>query len=163
MARIRTVKPEFWSHPILGRMADSTKTMAIALLNLADDEGFFLADPILVRNFARPFDDDSSITRRSLDDLSRIGWISILDNPSHGPIGKVVNFKVHQRIDRPKPSKLSIYFESTTNRRLVDEGSTEERKGKEGNGMGNPPSHERSKQDVYSKHGGDDDDIAWED
>ena len=123
MARIRTIKPEFWSHPVMGRLDDASKIMALALLNFADDEGYFLADPILIRNFARPFDEDSSSTRRALETLSRVGWIEVVDHPTHGPIGQIVNFEKHQRIDRPTPSKIRDYFDSSIIRRGLDEGS----------------------------------------
>ena len=137
MARIRTIKPEFWAHPVMGRQSDAVRCMALALLNLADDEGYFYATPSVVRSFARPFDDDSTMTRRCLDDLSRIGYVSVSQSACHGPIGKIVSFVDHQRIDRPKPSeikKLIIDDESTMNRRTFDDESTLERKGKEGKG-----------------------------
>lgn len=129
MPRIRTIKPEFWSHPILGKQDDSTKLMAISLLNYADDEGYFHAEPNLIRGFCRPFDDNSTITRRCLENLSKIGYISICENENYGPIGKVEKFLDHQKIDRPNASKLKDYY-STNARRTLDERSTEERKGK---------------------------------
>ena len=135
MARIRTIKPEFWTHPVMGRVDDSSKCMALALLNFADDEGYFLADPNLVRSSCRPFDDDSTITRRCLATLSKSGWIEVKEHPTHGSIGVVVNFTGHQNIDRSKASKLSIYFlddESSNPRRSIASGR--EGKGMEGNG-----------------------------
>lgn len=129
MPRIRTLKPEYWSHRIMGRLNDTAKCMAIALLNFADDKGFFHADPILVRNFCRPFDDDSTITRRTLDELSRSGWIEIADSDNfEGGVGRIINFTEHQRIDRPNPSKIERYFDSTKIRRVLDDQSTPEGK-----------------------------------
>lgn len=133
MPRIRTIKPEFWSHPILAKQDDATRLMAIALLNFADDEGYFHAETNLVRGFARPFDDNSTITRRCLDNLSKIGYISICENNEYGHIGFIEKFSEHQRIDRPSYSKLKCYY-STNPRRTLDERSTEEGKGKEGKG-----------------------------
>lgn len=136
MARIRTVKPEYWTHPVMGRLDDSTKCLGIAILNFSDDEGYFLADPNLVRSSCRPFDDDSAMTRCCIAKLVAAGWVEIVEHPSHGPIGKVVNFKGHQVIDRPKASKLKAYFisdESAINQGSLDVGK--EGKGKEWNGM----------------------------
>jgi hypothetical protein len=147
MARIRTIKPEFWTHPIMGRLDDSSKSLAIALLNFSDDEGFFQADPNLVRSSCRPFDDDSTIIRRCLGTLIKSGWVEIKTHPTHGAIGRVVNFAEHQRIDRPKVSNLSSYFvddESTIDRRLIDAGM--EGKGMEGKGKG---SGSRRKKDEH--------------
>ena len=135
MARIRTIKPEFWSHPILARQDDATKLMAISLLNFADDEGYFHAEPNLVRGFCRPFDDDSMITKRCLDNLSKIGYISISENELYGPIGLIEKFTEHQRIDRANDSKLKSYYSSNNLRIIVDdakeEGKGKERKGRE--------------------------------
>lgn len=126
MPRIRSIKPEFWGHPVMGMAEDSVKCLALALLNLADDEGYFLADPRLVRSFARPFDEDSTNVRRALERLQKMGWIEVRNHPSHGEIGLIVNFLEHQKIDRPSPSKIKAYFldESSTNpRRPLDIGT----------------------------------------
>lgn len=110
--RIRTIKPEFWSHPVMVRQSDATKLLAIGLLNYADDEGFFYADAKLVRASLRPLDEDSTIIRASLDVLSRIGFIECREHSSHGPIGRVTNFTQHQRVDRPSKSKIRPFFDS---------------------------------------------------
>jgi hypothetical protein len=137
MARIRTIKPEFWSHPVTGRLDDASKSMAIALLNLADDEGYFYADAASVRSFARPFDDDSKTTLGCLQRLMEIEWIEVRRHSSHGDIGRVVNFTEHQRVDKPKTSSIKAYFiqdESKTIPRSIQDQSLQEGKGKEGKG-----------------------------
>lgn len=138
MARIRTIKPEFWTHPIMGKASDSIKCMAIAILNYADDEGYFLADPLLVRSSCRPFDDSSGTSTGLLLDLSILGWIVIKNHPEIGDIGHVVKFAHNQVISKPKPSKLKKYFESGTSPvRVLDcsgtspSGNGKEWKGKE--------------------------------
>lgn len=139
MARIRTIKPEFWGHPIMGRRSEGARLMAIALLNLADDEGYFLADAILVRNFARPYDRDSgSETAELLQELSEIGYLEVRIHASHGPIGKIIAFNKHQSISKPSDSKLKQYFTdssgSTPEPLLEDSGRTPSGKGREGKG-----------------------------
>jgi hypothetical protein len=128
MPRIRTIKPEFWTHPVMAKQDDATRLMAIALLNFADDEGYFHAEPNVIRGFARPFDENSTITRRCLDNLSKIGYVSICENENYGLIGYIETFKEHQRIDRPSDSKLKKYYSSNA-RRTLDDQSTLERKG----------------------------------
>lgn len=126
MARIRSIKPEFWSHPVMSMASDETRLAAIGLLNFSDDEGYFLASPALVRSSLWPLDEDSTKARRVLADLSRIGWIEIRNHATHGQIGLVVNFVKHQRIDRPSPSKIKAYFldeSSTSPRRTLDDHS----------------------------------------
>lgn len=124
MARIRTVKPEFWSHPIMSKATDEARLAAIGLLNLADDEGYFLASPGIVRSFIWPHDEDSSRARRVLDELSRLGYVELREHPSQGPIGRVLAFVKHQRVDRANPSKLKDYFDSPNDRRTLDEQSS---------------------------------------
>jgi hypothetical protein len=125
--RIRTVKPEFWQHPVMSRLPYDTRILALGLLNLADDEGYFSADPDYIRG-AVLFREDSSNVRRMLDELSRSAWITLCGTAER-PIGRVVNFRKHQRVDRPQPSRLKQYAldESSTNdRRPLDDRSTQD-------------------------------------
>lgn len=108
--RIRTVKPEFWSHPIMGRLDDATQLLALALLNHADDHGYFHADVAIVRGACAPFREDLATISRSLAKLSEVGWIVLGSSPEHGQIGYIKNWTKHQRVDHPKPSKIEGYF-----------------------------------------------------
>lgn len=121
--RIRTVKPEFWSHPVLSGQPDDVRLAALGILNMADDEGYFLAKPAFVRSTLWPFDDDSTKARRVLATLTAVGYIDLREHPSHGEIGLVINFTKHQRIDRPSPSKIRAYYDSTNPRRTLGERS----------------------------------------
>ena len=133
--RIRTVKPAFWSHPVMSTKDDTVRLAAIGLLNYADDEGFFSAHPSLIRSSLWPFDDDSTKVRRCLDELSGIGYISIKKHPEQGEIGHIEKFSDHQRVDRANPSNLKGYYfddRSTIVRRSI--AAVREGKVKEGNG-----------------------------
>lgn len=121
----------------MGRQDDAVKTLAIALLNYADDHGYFYSEPAAIRSFARPFDDESTIIRRCLDQLVKIEYIQLRAHPVRGFIGKVTSFDCHQRVDRPKPSTIKEFFdesESTIVLRLIDDESTIDRDGREGKG-----------------------------
>lgn len=126
----------------MGRLDGASQALAIGLLNMADDDGYFLGDPAAVRSALRPFDDDSTIVRRALDELSRAGWVTFKTHPEMGLIGFVANFAAHQRIDRHTPSKLKKYWDlgldesSTSVRRVLDDRSLLEWKGMEGKGTG---------------------------
>ena len=61
MARIRTIKPEFWQSETIARMPFETRLLAIALLNYADDYGFFKSHPSLVKASCFPLDDSLKI------------------------------------------------------------------------------------------------------
>lgn len=94
----------------MSRKPDEVRLCAIGLLNLSDDEGYFLADASLIRSSLWPFDEDSTRARRCLDQLSECLYVELKEHPSHGQIGLVVNFTKHQRVDRPRASTLKAYF-----------------------------------------------------
>ena len=144
--RIRTIKPEFWSHPVMARLDAPTQLLAVGLLNYADDDGYFYGNPLLVAGALRPFEGMQGVVavREDLKKLQKCGWIVFARNKSHGLIGRVVNFRKHQRINRRTPSKLSEYLSEqlreplteplTTN---VSERLTPGREGNREQGTGN--------------------------
>jgi hypothetical protein len=106
MPRIRTIKPEFWSHDQLSSLAPEVHMLAAALINYADDEGYFLADHRLVKANTFPLREDSVSIHGGLTELSNIGFIQVGKDDRGRLIGKVVNFEKHQRVNRPTPSKF---------------------------------------------------------
>jgi len=60
MARIRTIKPEFWDSPGTARASYKTRLFFIAMWNWADDWGIGVASPKQLIAFAFPNDDDVS-------------------------------------------------------------------------------------------------------
>ena len=133
--RIRTIKPEFWMHEGLCGKSEFTRLLAIALLNWADDEGYFLANPVLIRGQVFPFLDDSTKIPRALQDLSSVGWIDLGSDDQGRSVGKIKNFSKHQRVDKPNASKLkasSVFVDDSKNvLGLLLEDSKEEGKGME--------------------------------
>ena len=93
--RIRTIKPEFWMHEKLAEKSEFTRLLAIAILNWADDEGYFMANPTLIKGQLFPFLDDSKIIPRSIQDLSSVGWIELSEDEEGRSIGRVTNFAKH--------------------------------------------------------------------
>jgi hypothetical protein len=160
MARIRTIKPEFWQNETLASLPEHARLLAIALLNHADDAGMFLANAALVRAACFPFEEHSKNVLGSLQELSRIGYIEVRDCDGK-QVGKVCKFLEHQRIDKPQKSKLLAVFEAFPSEnndsknipRTFQEPSQNdprlERKGKEGNGTG-----EQGKGNVSPKSAG---------
>lgn len=136
--RIRTIKPEFWLHEGLSRCSDFARLLAIALLNWADDEGYFMANPILIRGQVFPFLDDSRTIPRGLQELSSVGFIRLGEDHEGRAVGFIVNFRKHQRVDKPKPSNIKenakFQDESKTIPRRILDASKEEGKGREWKG-----------------------------
>lgn len=145
--RIRTVKPEFWFNVSMSTVHAESALLAIGLLNYCDDEGYFRAHEKLVMSALFPIRELSTSIRRCFAELSRIGWCVIVEGSDGQPIGRVVNFLKHQRIDRPGKSHLrplwtdrvvSFDDDSTNTRRVIDEPSLPEWKGKEEEKEGEP-------------------------
>lgn len=141
MARIRTIKPEFWKHENLSELPEATHMLAAALLNHADDEGFFNANPGLVRAECSPLREPSVSIQESLSLLTEVGYIRLGDGEDGKRYGWIVTFDDHQRVNRPTPSKIRSlrirWDDSVSTHGELTEGSSQERKGKEGNREGN--------------------------
>jgi len=104
--RIRTVKPDFWTHEIMAGKSEFTRLLALALLNYADDEGYFMASDKLIQGTLFPFLEDSKKIPRAIQDLSRMGYLQIGFLPDGRKAGCIVNFTKHQRVDKPKASNI---------------------------------------------------------
>jgi hypothetical protein len=139
MARIRTIKPEFWLNEELASVSEPARLVAIGLLNLADDEGWFKAHSRLVESALFPFSEPSVSIHECLTQLSSIGYIATYIGTDSKQYGHVVKFDEHQRVNRPSPSKIGplIVFseQSVSNHGALTAGK--ERKGKEQGKEGN--------------------------
>jgi len=106
MARIRTIKPEFWTHEQLSELSEATHILAAALLNYADDYGYFNANPGLIKAACSPLREPSVSIHGSLIALSNIGYLEFGNSPDGRRFGRVVKFDEHQRVNRPTASKI---------------------------------------------------------
>lgn len=140
MSRIRTIKPEFWQHEELSMLPEATHILAAVLLNYADDEGYFNANPKLIKASCLPLREDSVSTHDSLNSLVKIGFIRVGTASDGKKYGHLVNFLEHQRINRATPSKIkrldinwdnSLITHTPLSEVLPLEGKGRERKGKE--------------------------------
>ena len=106
MARIRTIKPEFWRDELLAGVSPEAALLAIGLLNHCDDEGYFNANPKLVESDVFPLRTLSITTTVLLRELSDIGYIEVFSGTDGKTYGKVANFEKHQVINKKTPSKI---------------------------------------------------------
>jgi len=110
MARIRTIKPEFWRNEQLSEISAEAALMAVGLLNHCDDEGYFNANPSILKADIFPLRNLSMTPHELLSELSVIGFVELYydeeNNCKSRIYGKVVKFTEHQRINRPTPSKI---------------------------------------------------------
>lgn len=77
MARIRTIKPEFYSDPDLGRLSLEARYLYKSSWCFADDEGRLPADPRLLKSQTFPYDDKISVKRvsRLVEELQQAGKV----------------------------------------------------------------------------------------
>ncbi|GGV46147.1 HNH endonuclease [Streptomyces spectabilis] len=109
MPRIRTVKPELWEDELLGTIPRDARLLFIATFNMADDEGILRWTPAYIKAQAFMYDDD--LGPKEVDQLMRCLTDTGLVFPYVGGVARqqmavVVNFRKHQRINRPQKSKL---------------------------------------------------------
>lgn len=148
MARIRTIKPEYWSDEKLSRESDSTRFLFIALWSMADDFGRLIDNEKQIEAFVFPHEERSRDVREGLARLARLGRIKrgTAENGQH--VIEVVNWTKHQKVDRPsergaiaqivtaqevtKPSRKTRESSAKGSRLEVDLGS--------GSGSGSGPS-----------------------
>ena len=146
MARIRTIKPEFWRDEFLASVSSEACLLAIGLLNHCDDEGFFNANPKLVESDIFPLRDLANTTTVLIQELSSIGYINLYQGSDGKTYGHIVNFEKHQVINKKTTSKIKglcdLLHSSNTTPVVLPTGK--ERKGKEMEGNGDicPPSGE---------------------
>jgi len=106
MARIRTIKPEFWRNEDLASISPEACLLAVGLLNHCDDEGYFNANPKLIEADIFPLRDLSRKTTVLLQELSDIGYIKMFSGSDGKTYGYVVSFCQHQVINKKTPSKI---------------------------------------------------------
>jgi len=141
--RIRTIKPEFWLNEELSEVSEPALLVAVALLNWADDEGYFKANPDLIKGQLFPIRDLSMSIHGALMELSSVGYIKLCRGSDGRDYGLLPTFTEHQVISRPKSSKIkelcNFSDDSMNNHGSIHDDSIG--KGKEGKGreQGIPP------------------------
>ncbi|MGC0818487.1 DnaT-like ssDNA-binding domain-containing protein [Pantoea agglomerans] len=131
MARIRTIKPEFWTDEDMSELSEPACLLAIGLLNYADDEGYFNANPKLIRAAVFPIREPSLSIPVLIQELSNCGYIAMYSTSDNKHFGHICNFSRHQVVNKPRPSKIKClelvpYDYSSTTAELplgMDQGS----------------------------------------
>ncbi|QWA09553.1 primosomal protein [Sodalis ligni] len=106
MARIRTIKPEFWTDEDLAEASECACLLAIGLLNYADDEGYFNANPKLIKAAVFPLREPSVPITVMIRELSNHGYLSMFSAPDGKHFGLIKNFTKHQVVNKGKESKI---------------------------------------------------------
>lgn len=141
MARIRTIKPEFWTSGQIMECSPITRLLFIGLWNFADDKGRMTASPKKIRAQIFPADDVTPENiNMMLSELSKNDLITLYECENIEYL-QIDGWARHQRIDKPQPSRLpnidgTIEEHSTINPRAISGQfkSARRRNGMEGKG-----------------------------
>lgn len=106
MARIRTIKPTFWTDEDMAEVSEAACLLAIGLLNYADDEGYFNANPKLIKAAVFPLREPSGSIPVLLQELSDCGYIRLFSAQNGKRFGLIINFIKHQVINKKTTSKI---------------------------------------------------------
>jgi hypothetical protein len=143
MARIRTIKPEYWDDEKLAKVSRDARLTFIGMWTHSDDFGVVKGHVSWLKNNIFPYDDLSSdIFRVWLDELAGSGFIAPFDSKGE-KFYLIKNFNKHQVIDRPSKSRnpspppscssnpqRTLDEHQTSDQRALDEASLMEGKGK---------------------------------
>lgn len=139
MARIRTVKPTFFTSEDTAALSWGARLTWLGLWTYCDDRARGKANPLLIKAALWPLDEDvtSDVVETFLDELEANERIRryVVDGKPYLEVSGLLD---HQRIDKPQPSKLPAPpWEHSENvpgtveerSRLEGKGREEERKG----------------------------------
>lgn len=103
MARIRTIKPEFWTDSKIVRLPFAVRLFYIGLWNFCDDSGYIEYEPIRLKMCVFPEDPiDPYLFIDLLEEAGFIEKILVEDKL----FLKIIHFNFHQKISNPTPSKM---------------------------------------------------------
>ncbi len=117
MARIRTIKPEFWTDEKLAPLPPITRLVYIALWNMADDKGRLVDSVKMIDGFMFSQTEDSC--EEPLTHLARLGRITRGVTMSGQRVIQIVHWN-HQKIDKPNHKNTLPEIDETSQLAFVD-------------------------------------------
>ena len=146
MARIRTIKPEFWEDEKLAKLPVYARLLFIGTWNFADDNGALLANPVLMKSHIFPYEDIGISTISEWIDMLVENGMLIRTTYNGKDYLVIRKFLIHQKINRksiriniPLPVVLQVIDEYNKTHGVLTEPSLQEREqgiGKRNDGTG---------------------------
>lgn len=99
MARIRSIKPEFWTDEKLSLLDPVSRLVFLGLISMADDAGRLVDNVKLLDGMLFPSTDDSC--RDALDTLARTSRVLRYRSASGQALLQITNWERHQKVDHP--------------------------------------------------------------
>jgi hypothetical protein len=104
MARIRTIKPDFWTDEKVVELDYADRLLFIGMWNFADDQGYL--DYSLKRIKMQVFPGDDIEVSRGLQRLHSLGLICLYES-REGLVIHIVNWEKHQRVSNPSRARFT--------------------------------------------------------
>lgn len=106
MARNRIIKPQFWTDEVTGTLSDKAKLFFIGMLNFADDEGKIVGNSHYLNSIVFPYCpcdiDTANAAISELKEKTLVFEYSVQRQTYFW----IVNFRKHQKIDKPQQSQI---------------------------------------------------------
>ena len=153
MARIRTVKPEFWTDEKVVECSPTARLLFIGLWNFCDDYGSHQYSPKQIKMEIFPGDDFKMIEIEEwLSELisARLIRTYVIDDKRYL---RVCGWR-HQKIEKPSrkhPDPIQFDDHSSTIRRPFDDDQPAEGKGREGKGKEKEKEYKKEKNPAHEK------------
>lgn len=104
MARMRTIKPEFWVDDKIVELSILAKLLYIGLWNFADDDGYMEASPRRIKR--QIFPDNDYDVASAIGELLAVGMVQKCSS-DQGELLLIVQFKTHQKPQHPTVTKYT--------------------------------------------------------
>ena len=134
MARIRTIKPEFWEDEKLAKLPVNARLLFIGTWNFADDNGALLANPVLMKSHIFPYEDIGISTISEWIDMLVENGMLIRTTYNGKDYLVIRKFLIHQKINRksiriniPLPVVLKVIDEYNKTHGVLTESSLQEK------------------------------------
>jgi hypothetical protein len=140
VARIRTIKPEFWTDERVGECSANARLLFIASWNFADDQGGLERSAKQLKAQAFPY--DTLDCEPLVKELINAGLL--IEYQVGGKTYLHINgFRKHQRVEKPAKPRVPVYDDSLNTPRVLPESSPTSygllSKGREGKGKDKDP------------------------
>lgn len=104
MARIRSIKPDFWTSEAIGGLPVSTRLTFIGLWCYVDDNGVGILNEVLITAALYALDEPSEALARTREDLRSLSGAGLVHLYAKGPKRyiAVTNWDEHQKPSHPR-------------------------------------------------------------
>lgn len=132
MARIRTIKPEFWTDERVGECSPNARLLFLGTLNFADDHGGIERSAKQLK--AQVFPYDTVDCEPLVQELLAAGLLVEYEAGGKKYL-HIKGFRVHQKVEKPGKPRVPPYEPSGSIPRQVGEYSEKTPRGRESKGM----------------------------